>query len=91
MVNNNSFLFGCVVVEAGRPSLKGFETEGEGVLSRRKTATLIDHHFALREHISGFIVRHSIVTICRCSDVFRPEIVVSIPLRLTIRYLHHLA
>lgn len=51
------------MIKTGRPSLEGFETEGEGVLARLKSIALIDHDFVLGEHVSSLEVLHSIVLI----------------------------
>lgn len=88
VVRDHTFLFGGVIVEAGRPTLESFKAEREGVLPRWETTALEDHNLASRKLVSSLIVSHLEVAVARSSDKLRsPVIKVHVILGLTVRYI----
>ena len=60
MVANLSFLSGGIILETGRPSLKCFEGDWEGILPWGESIALINHGFHPPEKISSFVIAHFI-------------------------------
>jgi hypothetical protein len=85
VIDDDTLLLGCIVVEAGRPSFKGLKAEGERVLSGRETTAVIDHHLVSSKHVSGLEILHSEVTVSRCANVLGTIIIICVLLGLAIR------
>ena len=78
MVDDDTLLLRGAVAERGWPSLIGFEGKGETVLSRRKTRTVVNHHFGLREHVASLEVFHLKVTVLGGADILWPVVIVTV-------------
>ena len=88
MVDDDSFLLGCVVDKTSRPSLEGFEAERKRVLSGCKSRAVVDHRFGASEHVTSLKVFHLVVAIRGSLDVARSMVIVYVLFRLAVRYLH---
>jgi hypothetical protein len=66
------------VVEASGPTLESFEAEGERVLSWGEASTVINHGLLSGKHVPCFKVTHLVVTVAGSSDVFWPEVPLSV-------------
>ena len=66
------------MVETRGPTLESFDAEGEGVLSWREASTVINHSLLSGKHVPCFKVTHLVVTVAGSSDVFWPEVPLSV-------------
>jgi hypothetical protein len=85
MIDDNSLLLRCMIIEWCRPPLKSLKTERETVLSRWESRTIINHCLLSREHVSRLVIFHLEVTIGRSTNVTRTMIVLCVSLWFTVR------